>query len=96
MSLVSLLVRSRLFNALIHFFVPVDQLHSAFSLFHPDSCSVALKDAAAKALEGVESVGQESPVGDHQANGDIESAVRTLEAQMKATRFEQAGQTACA
>ena len=47
----------------------------------------ALKDAAAKALEGVESIGQESPVGDHQANADIESAVRTLEAQMRATRI---------
>ena len=46
-----------------------------------------LKDAAAKALEGVESIGQESPVGDHQANGDIESAVKTLKAQMRATRF---------
>ena len=30
---------------------------------------------------------EESPVGDHQANGDIESAVRTLKAQMRATRF---------
>ena len=48
----------------------------------------ALKDAAAKALEGVESISQESPVGDHQAkNGDIESTVRTLKAQMRATRF---------
>ena len=28
----------------------------------------ALKDAAAKAKERVESTGQESPVGDHQAN----------------------------
>ena len=38
-------------------------------------------------------------VGDHQANGDIESAAKTLKAQMRATRFwtgEQAGQTACA
>ena len=42
----------------------------------------ALKDAAAKAPEGVESIGQESPVGDHQANDDIESALRTLKAQM--------------
>ena len=41
----------------------------------------ALKDAAAKAQEGVESNGQESLVGDNQANGDIESAVRTLKAQ---------------
>ena len=47
----------------------------------------ALKDAAAKAQEGVESISQESPVGDHQANGDIESTVRTLKAQMRATRF---------
>ena len=31
----------------------------------------ALKDSGAKALEGVESIAQESPVGDHQANGDI-------------------------
>ena len=47
----------------------------------------ALKDAAAKALEGVESIAQESPVGDHQANGDTESTVRTLKAQMRAMRF---------
>ena len=47
----------------------------------------ALKDAAARALEGVESIGQESPVGDHQANGEVESAVRTLKAQMRATWF---------
>ena len=33
----------------------------------------ALKDAAGKALEGVESIGPESLVGDRQANGDIES-----------------------
>ena len=47
----------------------------------------SLKDAAAKSPEGVESTGQESPVGDHQANGDIEPAVRTLKAQMRATMF---------
>ena len=47
----------------------------------------ALKDAAAKDPEGVESIPQESPVGDHQANGAIESTVRTLKAQMRATRF---------
>ena len=47
----------------------------------------ALKDAAAKALEGVESISKQSPVADHQANGDIESTVRTLKAQMRATRF---------
>ena len=32
-------------------------------------------------------------VGDHQANGDIESKVRTLKAQMRATRLWK---TACA
>ena len=47
----------------------------------------ALKNAAAKSLEGVESISQASPVRDHQANGDIESTVRTLKAQMRATRF---------
>ena len=47
----------------------------------------AWKDAAPKALEGAENIGQEPPVGDDQANGDVESAVRTLEAQMRATRF---------
>ena len=47
----------------------------------------ALKDAAAKALEAVENISQESSVGDHQANGDIESTVRTLTEQMRATRF---------
>ena len=47
----------------------------------------ALKDAAAKALRRVERIGQESTVGDHQANGDIESAVKTLKAQIRATRF---------
>ena len=47
----------------------------------------ALKEAAAKAIEGVESISQESPVGDHQANGDIESTVRTLKGQMRATGF---------
>ena len=29
-----------------------------------------------KSVEGVESIRQESPVGDHQANGDIESGGR--------------------
>ena len=58
----------------------------------------ALREAAAKAIEGIESISQESPVGDHQANGDIESTVRTLKGQMRATRVctgEQAGTTAC-
>ena len=35
-----------------------------------------LKDFAAMAPEGVESIGQESLVGDYQANGDIESEMR--------------------
>ena len=52
----------------------------------------AVKDAVAKAPGGVESISQESPVGDDQANSDIESTVRTLKAQMRATRFaDEAG-----
>ena len=47
----------------------------------------ALKDAAAEALEGVGSISQESTVGNRQANHAIESTVRTLKAQMRATRF---------
>ena len=47
----------------------------------------ALDDAASKAPEGVESISQDSPVGDHHANGDIDSAVKTLKAQIRATRF---------
>ena len=47
----------------------------------------ALKDAAAKALGKGESILQESPVGNRQANHAIESTVRTLKAQMRATRF---------
>ena len=47
----------------------------------------ALKEAAVKAIEGVESISQEPPVGDHQANGDIESTLRTLKGQMRATRL---------
>ena len=39
----------------------------------------ALKDAAAEAVEWVDSIQQESPMGDHQANGDM-STVRTLKA----------------
>ena len=47
----------------------------------------ALNDAAAKAFESVESISQQSPVGDRQANGAVEWTVRTLKAQMRATRF---------
>ena len=38
----------------------------------------ALKGATAKTLEGVASTGQESPVENHQANGDIESAMKIV------------------
>ena len=55
----------------------------------------ALKDAAAKALEGVESIGQESPVGDHQTNGDIESAVKGADESDEVRTGEHAWRTAC-
>ena len=42
----------------------------------------ALKEAAAKACPAQESVPREVPQGDHQANGEIESAVRELKRQM--------------
>ena len=47
----------------------------------------SLEEVAAKAYDGVEAISRESPVGDHQSNGAIESAVRTLKAQMRTTRF---------
>eukprot|EP00959_Pyramimonas_sp_CCMP1952_P163960 3428093-Pyramimonas_sp.AAC.1 len=37
---------------------------------------VALKQAASDALPALECIPRESPVGDHAANGDAESAVR--------------------
>ena len=52
-----------------------------------DSVMKSLKDTAAKVSKKIDSISQESPVGDHQANGDIESTVMTLKAQMRATRF---------
>ena len=48
---------------------------------------VALREAAAQALPGVESIPGGCPVGDHQANGEIESGVRELKRQMRAIRF---------
>ena len=48
----------------------------------------ALKDAAARACVGVEAIPRECPVGDHQANGDIESTVRELKRQMRAIRAQ--------
>ena len=49
---------------------------------------VALKDAAARACVGVETISRGCPVGDHQANGDIESAVKELNRQMRAIRAQ--------
>ena len=48
----------------------------------------ALKDAAARAVVGAEAIPRGCPVGDHQANGDIESAVRELKRQMRAIRAQ--------
>jgi len=47
----------------------------------------ALKSAAARSVPGVESVPRNCPVGDHQANGEIESGVRELKRQMRAVRM---------
>ena len=59
----------------------------------------ALKDAAAKALEEVESMGQESPVGE--PPGERRRRVRNADAQgadesHEVWTGEQAGQAACA
>ena len=48
---------------------------------------VALKEAAARACEGVEHTSQACPKGDHAANGQIENTVRELKRQMRALRL---------
>ena len=47
----------------------------------------ALWAAAATVREAVEAIPPESPVGDHQANGLIESAVGAVKSQMRPRRF---------
>jgi len=44
---------------------------------------VALKRAVAKAMPGVEVILQESPVGDHAANGEAENAVKEIKRQIR-------------
>ena len=48
---------------------------------------IALKGAAARACQGVESINKEVPVGDHRANGDAEVSVREIKRQMRALRL---------
>ena len=47
----------------------------------------ALKEAAASACVEVEAMSRESPVGDHNANAEIESGVRQLKRQMRSIRL---------
>ena len=47
----------------------------------------SLKEAAARRVDGVEAIPRESPQGDHQKSGDIESGVRELKRQMRAIRM---------
>lgn len=47
----------------------------------------SLKEEAAKRVPEVEAISRESPKGDHQKNGDIESGVRELKRQMRAVRM---------
>ena len=47
----------------------------------------ALKDMAARTVQGVEHIPKEVPVGDHAKNGEIECAVRELKRQMRAVRL---------
>ncbi len=49
---------------------------------------LALKSAAAASCPGVEMVPRSCPVGDHQANGDVEVSVREIKRQMRAVRYE--------
>ena len=47
----------------------------------------ALKDVAARTVQGVEHTPKEVPVGDHAKKGEIECAVRELKRQMRALRL---------
>jgi len=49
---------------------------------------VVLKQAARAELTDVECLMEESPVGDHQANGDIEVAVRELKRQIRVIKSD--------
>jgi len=60
-------------------------------VFHSDNepALLSLRSAAIDALgTSVEVVPKTVPVGDHQANGSIESAVRELKRQMRAIRYQ--------
>jgi hypothetical protein len=48
----------------------------------------ALKEAAAQSVTTLETIPREVPQGDHQKNGEIESAVRELKRQMRAIRMQ--------
>ena len=52
-----------------------------------ENALVSLKEAAARACEGVESVSRSVPVGDLQANGHAESAVKQVKGVMRTLRF---------
>ena len=51
----------------------------------------ALKEESARKVAEVEAIPRECPVGDHQKNGEIESAVRELKRQMRAVRMSLEG-----
>ena len=51
----------------------------------------ALKEESARKVAEVEAISRECPVGDHQKNGEIESAVRELKRQMRAVRMSLEG-----
>ena len=52
-----------------------------------ENALLSLKRESMALVPGVESKPREVPVGDHQANGDIESAVRELKGQMRSIRL---------
>ncbi|CAE7246360.1 HCN2, partial [Symbiodinium microadriaticum] len=54
----------------------------------------ALKEESARKVVEVEAIPRECPVGDHQKNGEIESAVREFKRQMRAVRMSLEGRLA--
>ena len=52
-----------------------------------ENAMVSLKESAARQCPGVESNNRNCPVGDHRANGHIESAVKQIKGQMRSIRL---------
>ena len=68
-------------------FIQSTGVRSFVNMSDNENSIVALKEAAARACEGVEAIARSIPVGDHKANGHAESAVKQVKGMMRAVRL---------